>query len=93
MVLPTKKIRSSSTPARRKLALAKSLVVKNQLVMLSVTIRLISSGMVQSPERIPPSTWATGTPSFWAAMAQAMVEVTSPTTRQRREGASSKRRS
>ena len=39
-------------------------VVKNQLVMASVTMRLISSGMVQSPERMPPSTCATGTWSF-----------------------------
>ena len=49
--------------------------------MLSVTIRLISSGMLQSPERIPPSTWATGMHSFYAAMAQAMVEVTSSNNR------------
>jgi hypothetical protein len=38
----------------RRLALANSLVVKNQLVIASVTIRLISSGIVQSPERMPP---------------------------------------
>jgi hypothetical protein len=62
--------------------LATSLVVKYQLVIESVTRRLISSGMVQSPDRIPASTCATGTRSFCAAMAQAMVEVTSPTTRQ-----------
>jgi len=55
--------------------------------------RLISSGMLQSPERMPPSTWATGTLSIWAAMAQAMVEVTSPTTRHSFDGASSSRRS
>ena len=71
------------TPKRRRLSLAVSLVVKNQLVMESVTTRLISSGMVQSPERMPPSTCATGTPNLRAAMEQAMVEVTSPTTRQR----------
>ena len=38
-----------------------SLVVKNQLVIASVTIRLISSGIDQSPERMPASTCATGT--------------------------------
>ena len=58
-----------------------SLVVKNQLVIASVTMRLISSGIVQSPERMPASTCATGTCSFCAAMAQAIVELTSPTTR------------
>ena len=82
MVLPTKKMRASSTPARRRLALACSLVVKNQLLTASVARRLISSGIVQSPERIPASTCATGTCSFCAVMAQAIVEVTSPTTRQ-----------
>ncbi len=74
-------MRSSVTPARRRLSLAVSLVVKNQLVMESVTTRLISSGMVQSPDRMPPSTWATGIPNLRATMEQAMVEVTSPTTR------------
>ena len=89
MVLPTKKIRSSPTPAVRRLALATSLVVKNQLVIESVMRRLISSGMLQSPERMPASTWATGTRSFCAAMAQAIVDVTSPTTRHRSLRASS----
>ena len=41
------------TPRPRRFSLANSLVVKNQLVMASVTIRLISSGMVQSPDRMP----------------------------------------
>ena len=41
----------------------------------------------------PPSTCATRTPSFCAAMAQAMVDVTSPTTRQRSAGESSSSRS
>jgi hypothetical protein len=92
-VLPTKKMRSSPTPARRRFAFATSLVVKNQLVIASVAMRLISSGMVQSPERMPPSTCATGMHSFCAAIAQAIVEVTSPTTRHNREGASSSSRS
>ena len=83
MVLPTKKIRSSPTPDRRRFLFAVSLVVKNQSVMASVTIRLISSGIDQSPERIPPSTWATRIHSLRAAIAHAIVEVTSPTTRQK----------
>ncbi len=76
-------MRSSATPARGRLALATSLGVKNQLVMASVTRWLISSGMPQSPERMPPSTCATGTRNFCAAMAQAIVDVSSPTTRHR----------
>ena len=42
--------------------------------------RLISSGIVQSPERSPDSRWATGMPSLAAASAQASVELTSPAT-------------
>jgi hypothetical protein len=82
MVLPTKKMFSGATPARCRFSPAEVEVVKNQFVMESVTTRLISSGIVQSPERRPPSTCATGTPSFLAAMAQAIVDVTSPTTTQ-----------
>ncbi len=48
--------------------------------MLSVTMRLISSGMPMSPLRSPASRCATGTPAFLATMAQASVELTSPTT-------------
>ena len=36
--------------------------------------------MVRSKLRSPASTWATGTPSFTAASAQATVELTSPNT-------------
>jgi len=68
-------------------------VVKNQFVIESVTRRLISSGIVQSPERMPASTCATGTRSFCAAIAQAIVEVTSPTTRQQSLRRSSSSRS
>ena len=42
--------------------------------------RLISSGIVQSPDRNPASRWTTGIPSFDAASAQASVELTSPAT-------------
>jgi hypothetical protein len=55
-------------------------VQKNQSEMLSVTRRLISSGIRMSPLRRPASTWATGMSSFLASMEQASVEFTSPTT-------------
>ena len=48
-------------PGAPQVLVGHSLVVKNQLVMESVTSRLISSGIDQSPERMPPSTCATGT--------------------------------
>ena len=44
----------------------------------SVRIRLSSSGIVMSPERIPASTWATGTWACAAARAPARVELVSP---------------
>ena len=47
---------------------------------MSVTSRLISSGIPRSNERSPASTCATGIPSFTAASVQAIVEFTSPTT-------------
>ena len=46
----------------------------------SVRTRLTSSGMLQSNERRPASTWATAMPSLDAASAQASVELTSPAT-------------
>ena len=46
-----------------------------------MTTRLSSSGIDQSPERSPDSMWATGTRSFAAASAAAIVELTSPATR------------
>ena len=75
--------RSSLDARARRFSFASALVVKNQLVIASVTIRLISSGIDQSPERMPASTCATGTaPVLRALIAHAMVDVTSPTTRQ-----------
>ena len=50
---------------------------ENRLVMLSVTMRLISPGIL-SPRAMPASTWATGMHSFWATMVQAMVESSPP---------------
>ena len=93
IVLPTKKMQPAATPARCRFSPAETDVVKNQLVIESVTTRLISSGIVQSPERRPPSTWATGTCSLRAAIAHAIVEVTSPTTRQTSARRSSRTRS
>ena len=45
--------------------------------------------MLRSPERMPASTWATSMFNFLAAMAQAIVEVTSPTTKHKLLGDSS----
>ena len=44
-------------------------------------MRVCSSGIVMSPERIPASTWANGTPACRAARAPASVEFVSPKTR------------
>jgi len=48
--------------------------------MESVTMRLISSGIVRSKLRRPASTCATGICNLTAAKAAAIVEFTSPTT-------------
>ena len=78
--LPDKKIAESAVPSRCKCATPLGSVTKNQSEILSVTSRLISSGMVMSPLRSPASTCATGMFSFFATMEQASVEFTSPTT-------------
>ena len=44
----------------------------------SVRTRLSSSGIARSNERIPASTWATGTPPWAPASAPASVEFVSP---------------
>ena len=44
----------------------------------SVSTRFSSSGIVRSNERMPASTWATGTPACAAASAPARVELVSP---------------
>ena len=80
ITLPTKWIFCSLMPKFLRFWLATSLVVKNQSVNVSVTILLISSGIVRSQLRMPASTCATCVCSFLATIAQAIVEVTSPTT-------------
>ena len=65
VVLPTKKkYGHRRRPHSLRLRFAVSLVVKNQLDIASVTMRLISSGIVQSPDLMPPSTCATFIPIF-----------------------------
>ena len=49
-------MRFSSIPDFLKFSFATCEVVKNQFVTASVAKRLISSGIAQSPERIPAST-------------------------------------
>ena len=80
MTLPTRKMRSSGTPSRRRFSTPLGSVTNSQWLIASVRMRLISSGMVRSKLRRPASTWATGTPSLTAVRAQAIVELTSPTT-------------
>ena len=80
ITLPTKCTHSPGTPSDSRFASASADVVNSHLEMRSVKTRLISSGMFQSRDRNPASTWATGMPNFTAAIAQAIVELTSPTT-------------
>ena len=46
--------------------------------MRSTSTRMCSSGIDQSPLRMPDSTWASGTPASTAARAPARVEAVSP---------------
>ena len=80
MVLPTKRTRLTSMPSRARLSSASGLCVSSKSDRRSVRTRLISSGIVQSPDRRPASRWTIGIPSFDAASAQASVEFTSPAT-------------
>ena len=80
MTLPTRKTRSAATPSRRRFSTPLGSVTNSQWLIASVRMRLISSGIVRSKLRRPASTWATGTPSLTAVRAQAIVELTSPTT-------------
>ena len=63
-------------------------VVNRRSEIWSVRMRLISSGIVRSKLRSPASTCATRTPSLAATSAQAIVELTSPTTSTRSVGCS-----
>ncbi len=80
MTLPTKQTASGRIPSRVKLSRAARSVVYNRDETWSVSTRLISSGMLRSPLRSPASTCMTGMSFFTAVSAQAMVELTSPTT-------------
>ncbi len=81
IVLPTTSIRSSGTPSASRLSRASALGHSSRSATRSVTVLLTSSGIVQSPDRRPASRWITPTPSFTAARAAAIVELTSPATR------------
>ena len=70
----------ASMPSAARFSPASGLWVRSRSDRRSVSTRLISSGIVQSAERRPASTCATGMPSFEAASAQARVEFTSPAT-------------
>src|SRR6185503_2443864 len=80
MTWPTWKMRSQALPSRTRLSTAAGSVTKKKSEIESVTMRLISSGIARSRLRSPASTCATGMPAFLATMAQASVELTSPTT-------------
>ncbi len=80
MVLPTSAMAASGTPSRRRLSTASSQCTSRSSARRSVMMRLISSGIVRSPERRPASRCATGTPSLAAARVAPSVELTSPGT-------------
>ena len=71
-------MRLGSVPSLPRWAIASGLVANSRSASRSVTIRLISSGIVRSKLRSPASTWASGMPSFAATRAAATVELTSP---------------
>ena len=55
MILPTKEMRSGATPSAKRFSSPSSDGVHSTSAIESVTIRLISSGMVQSRLRKPAS--------------------------------------
>ena len=67
-------------PSRRRFSIASSLWMNRWSENWSVTMRLISSGIVRSKLRSPDSTCASGMPSLTATSAAAIVEFTSPGT-------------
>ncbi len=77
---PTKWIFARSIPSATRLSTASSDGVKRKSESWSVTMRLISSGMLRSRLLRPDSTCPTGIIRFAAASAQATVEFTSPAT-------------
>ena len=68
------------SPRRAGCRSASGLWMKSWSASWSVTIRLISSGIVRSKLRRPASMWATGISSLAAVSAAARVELTSPGT-------------
>src|SRR6266436_2141739 len=80
ITFPTRCTRSPAMPSRSRFWLAVGSVVKSHVEIASTAIRFFSSGILESKERRPASTWATGRPRCAAARAQASVESTSPTT-------------
>ena len=69
---------SPATPSRSRFATAVSVEHSSRSLAWSVSTRLSSSGIERSNERIPASTWATGTRAWAAASAPASVELVSP---------------
>jgi cellulase/cellobiase CelA1 len=94
MTFPTNTARSDPTPSRARFAIPDGSETNNRSLIASVSIRLISSGMSRSRERSPASTWITSgrlrvrpnarngsrRKNLAVTAAQAMVELTSPTT-------------
>ena len=80
MTLPTKWMLLGRTPSRAGCRAPSGAVVNSRSLSASVTMRLISSGIVRSKLRSPASTWATRHAQLRRDQAQASVELTSPTT-------------
>jgi len=80
ITFPTRWICSCGTPSAFRFKSPSSEGVNSRSDRRSVTIRLISSGMVRSKERSPASTWPTGTSNLAQTKAAATVELTSPYT-------------
>jgi len=76
----TRTIFSGATPSARRLRMPDSSVTKRRSQMASVSLRLISSGIVMSKERNPAFHVRHLHAIFFAVSAQAIVEFTSPTT-------------
>ena len=86
MMLPTSSTLSAATPSRARCSLPSCDGVQSTSEIASVTIRLISSGIVRSPLRKPASRCATGISSFAPTSAQASVEILSPFSGSNRAG-------
>jgi hypothetical protein len=80
ITFPIRTIALAGVPSRRRFSSPSADGVSSSSHNRSVTIRLISSGIVRSNDRSPASTCAHGRHSFAATSAPASVEFTSPTT-------------